>query len=184
MDLAHHPASASQWAFLLSTSYHMCGYSQEGDINIIYLLGFLVRSFFSPHYINASAGYGHGQKWRGLKRVFILNLWSSQDECLLRVEPFLSGMCVWEIYINNYYKTWSALMKAFIECQGNPEAQQTNSPGSGTLWKGFLGGIPCVNGGLALHEAGMSGSKKHEWKDMMRVENSELFEWWSIRWWD
>lgn len=47
--------------------------------------------------------------------MFILNLRSSQDECLLNVKAFLSGMCVGEIYINNYDKTCSALMKAFTE---------------------------------------------------------------------
>lgn len=31
----------------VSAAYCMCGYSQEGDIDIIYLLGFLIRAVFS-----------------------------------------------------------------------------------------------------------------------------------------
>ena len=47
MDLVHHQLLDLSGPFLLSTAYHMCGYSQEGDVNIIYLLGFLIRAFFS-----------------------------------------------------------------------------------------------------------------------------------------
>lgn len=169
MDLAHHPPSRSQWALLLSTAYYMCGYSQEGDINSIYLLGFHIRAFFFTLNINASAGYGRGQKWRGLKGVFMLNLWSSQDECLLNVEAFLSSMCVWGKFTKTVIIKLEVLMKAFTECQGNPEAQQTNAP-----WK--WSALESLSGKdyLCAWETSIAWTRhvrklKHEWKGTMCV---------------
>lgn len=106
----------------------------------------------------------------------MFNLWSSEDECLLNVEAFLSGMCVWgeEIYINIHNQTWSALMKAFSGCQGNPEAQQIHS-----FWK--WNALERLPGKDSLCEWGRGGTSI-AWTGHVRNwhinERAQCREWW------